>query len=95
MNSTPISSSTQSPVFMNNASSVNVQGNYAPSFSSFSQLKAATNLSSENRSDPQGFPSGNFGQPSPFQKASQSSFGLGKFGNSEICIEIGVSLTDW
>ncbi|XP_042403016.1 zinc finger CCCH domain-containing protein 46-like [Zingiber officinale] len=85
MNSPPISSSpqmSQSPVFMNNASSVNVQGNNVPSFSSFSQLKAASNLSSENRSEPQGFPSGNFGQPSPFQKASQSSFGLGKFGNS-------------
>ncbi|XP_042406490.1 zinc finger CCCH domain-containing protein 46-like isoform X1 [Zingiber officinale] len=85
MNSTPISSSpqmSQSPMLMNNASSVNVQGNNVPSFSSFSQLKATTNLGYENRSDPQGFPSGNFGQPSPFQKVSQSSFGFGKFGNS-------------
>ncbi|KAG6499847.1 hypothetical protein ZIOFF_039642 [Zingiber officinale] len=87
MNSTPISSSpqmSQSPMLMNNASSVNVQGNNVPSFSSFSQLKATTNLGYENRSDPQGFPSGNFGQPSPFQKVSQSSFGFGKFGNSGV-----------
>ncbi|XP_072973772.1 zinc finger CCCH domain-containing protein 46 [Typha angustifolia] len=57
------------------------QSSTPPSFSSFSQIAAATNLGSGLRTPAQGTPDTTFGQPSFFQKTSQTPGGSEmKFG---------------